>query len=948
MRKFLSLFIAIAMLVSLMPTFAFAADVAPVVIDFTKAKLPDGVDKYEGPVSGINSSEFTSIAAESSTYGDAQRTHYKTADTKIKLLTAGVSHGSWNSLPWDDANGNAKHAKWTIEFSLPNAGWYTIDFVNAVWYGAADFYIYADGQYAGVLNCYEDNSDGNSETSEIFESSDKLENAVYLTPDENGKIKMMFALKAQYSSSPGRALLNKMTLTPIGENNPYTLEDTIPETIAYDGSAEFTVSAKNSDGTVFANNGLNADKTARADVVTVSVKDGNTVSVAKIKEENGVYTYKIDAIKNGKSTLLISSDAGGKLQTKEVEITVAKATVAKSIELEFSADTVNNGGTSLPLKDYTAKETANFRIVPEYTSSKTGSRVQYKVESMSPKALLDIAPRAASNHTWLSAASRNGVDEIDAMFTIETDVLVPGWYNMSLQGGLRSAGCEMYVYVNGKYAGLYSFWHDASGWGEGELKSLNSLYLTPDENDKVRISLCVAKTHYDTPYALLYKMWLTPVAGNNVTFKKFVHNIPATLEKGESADIELYAEMSDGTYRHINGYAHDATVDSTNSIALTAKSGESVGFESTYDTLLGDGKYTGKLTANKTGKTTFTAKVLIDGTEYKEDITVTVPDNTPGEAADNIVNVYVASENGGTVTSSDITTGRINEVNLGKRITVEAQDSDSLKFSYWRNAAGKFVSSEKKYSFNANTNTSLIAVFDKASSESENTVKVIFYNENKALIASKDVEKGTTFALAKSGVATNMTGYVFREWSIADDAVIESLTRAVALYDVKNTAYGAYIFDGDDATPAYTASGKYEDTITYTAKGDNFSYWIVKDGSNRIVSYDKTISFKLWANIALEAVYADNSEAAPTIVLDEENGAYFIAYSIPAGYEKVSAGIVFSKSGTPTVNNCFSRAIAESPAATGQFTALPAEDETVARGYLMFKKDGVTRVIYAD
>ena len=950
MRKFLSLFIAIAMLVSLVPTFASAEEVetvAPIVIDFTKATLPDGVDKLAGAVSNISSTEFISVADESSKYtGDYQRVHYTSAEG-MKLLTASVSHGSWNSYSWDHTNANAVNARWTIEFSIPTAGWYTIDFINSVWYAAGDFYVYADGQYAGVLNCYADNDDGDQDTNNINSSTDALENAVYLTPDENGKIKMMFALKAQHCGACGRALLNKMTLTYLGEDSPLNISHTIPETLEYDGSAEFTISVKNSDESIFANNGLNADKTARADVVTVSVKDGNTVSVAKVGEENGVYTYKVDALGVGKSTLLITSDAGGKVQTKEVPITVANPTVAEKIELEFTRTTMNEPYNILP-PGWTLTDKANFEIAWDETTTVVGSRF-YNSTNFEGGKIFWLATRPYSNLTWINAKANAQANEIDAMFTVETTMYVPGWYNFSMEGALNQSGSEYYVYVNDKYAGLYSFWkEEEAGFVSGGEKKLNSIYITPDANNKVRISLCVAATHYTTAYAAPYKMWLTPVAGNNVTFKKFVHNIPGTLEQGESADVELYAEMSDGTYRHINGYAHDATVDNTNSITLSVKSGDAVGIESTYNALLDDGKYTAKLTANKAGSTTFTASVKIDGKEYTDDITVTVPDNAPGVAADEEVSVYIAAENGGNIASSDVIVGEVDTVDFGKSVTVSATDTDELKFSHWRNPAGKYVSNEKTYTFVANTNTALIAVFDEKVA-TDDLVLVNFFNQYKALLGSKKVTKGTTFADAKDGIDTTLTGHILDKWSIENTAEINSTTNAVALYNVEETEYSAYFFDGDEETPASVKKGKYGDLVTYTATRDNFSYWVVADGSNRIVSYDKTIAFSLWTTIAVKAVYNEAAEVVPTIVLDKHGDASFIAYIVPSGYTPVSAGIVFSQTGIPEVNRCYSRAVSEKLSSQGQFTARPAENETIARGYLMFKDpEGKTRVIYAD
>ena len=133
------------------------------------------------------------------------------------------------------------------------------------------------------------------------------------------------------------------------------------------------------------------------------------------------------------------------------------------------------------------------------------------------------------------------------------------------------------------------------------------------------------------------------------------------------------------------------------------------------------------------------------------------------------------------------------------------------------------------------------------------------------------------------------------------------------------------------------------------ATSENFSYWILGDESGCVVSYDKEISFYLWSDISLIAVYEGEKEALPTIHLDKEGNAYFITYNTPEAYEKLEAGIIFSKSGTPTVNSCYSRALSENGTPSGQFTALPSEKENVARGFLMVKdSDGEVRVIYTD
>ncbi len=422
----------------------------------------------------------------------------------------------------------------------------------------------------------------------------------------------------------------------------------------------------------------------------------------------------------------------------------------------------------------------------------------------------------------------------------------------------------------------------------------------------------------------------------SITPKSRFSMIDFTLTEMEVAAIELKA---DATELEIGGKANLTATANDKAIAHSF-----VTYENLNPTVV-KVEEDGTVTALATGEATI--KATANGLSDTVKITVAEPaPELPGEAADETVNVYVAAENGGSIVSGDITIGSVNEVAIGKSITVKAEDDEVLRFSHWRNAAGKFVSENKTYTFKANTNTSLVAVFDKPEGDDGNFASVLLYNENKTFIDQYYIEKGKPFSLISVVAWPQMTGHVFREWSIPDDTIINSLTRAVAFFDVKDEVYNAKFYDSNDTTPDYTGSGKYGEEVSYTATGENFSHWEMADGS--VVSYDKTMKLRLWADIELKAVYADEVKPVPTIILDEEDGAYFIAYSVPAGYEKVAAGIVFANSGTPTVNNCFSRATAERTDATGQFTATPNESESVARGYLMFKKDGEIRVIYAD
>ncbi len=342
----------------------------------------------------------------------------------------------------------------------------------------------------------------------------------------------------------------------------------------------------------------------------------------------------------------------------------------------------------------------------------------------------------------------------------------------------------------------------------------------------------------------------------------------------------------------------------------------------------------GVVTPVSEGVVTISAKTPDAKNKLTTEITVTV--NKPGEEVeDTTVNFTAFAENGGTVTNDK----EVREVPIGSKITVEATANEGYEFAYWRNASGKHLSSDAKETFTVNTNTAVIAVFDKTTTtEADATAPVYFYNENGSLIEKKDVEKGKTFGEAKEDVETSLTGHVFSKWSIEDNTVISKLLRAVALYNKEETEYKVTVGG------AVKASGKYGDEVTVKG-GDNFKAWKL---GNNIVSYDKEYKFFIWGDIELIEVTEGEAKAEPTIAINKSGENYFIAYNVPTGYTLVEAGIVFANSGTPTIGSFYSKATAKET--TGQFTSKSGDGtETTARGYLIFRDaSGSVRVIYAD
>ena len=275
---------------------------------------------------------------------------------------------------------------------------------------------------------------------------------------------------------------------------------------------------------------------------------------------------------------------------------------------------------------------------------------------------------------------------------------------------------------------------------------------------------------------------------------------------------------------------------------------------------------------------------------------------------------------------------------IGTKVLAEATADEGYTFAYWADSTGKVISENARETFTINVNTSAIAVFEKIASESDTNASVYFYNGNGEKLATETVAKGTAFADVKKPTAT-LTGFEFDKWSIADSAVISTITRAVALFkDTDNT----YMVKADGAV---VASGKkYGEEVTVKATEDNFTCWKL---GGKIVSYDKEFTFDVYADTELTKVCEGEAEAIPTVILDTVDGDHFLTYNVPAGFTKLEAGILFAESGNPTIGSFYAKATEKT--GSGQFTAKPNKDESVARGYIIFRDaSGSVRVIYAD
>ncbi|MBQ7119561.1 MAG: hypothetical protein IJO09_05045 [Oscillospiraceae bacterium] len=892
--------------------------------------IPDSVTNKIAPdkITFKESSRVKVVAEESSSFASHDDRVYQVEGVNVLQLDLGnTNDGSWI------ARSGSKETKWTIKVPLAKAGWYNLEILRSLWWANANFYVYADDQYAGYYSFTTDKPTDGSTGWKMSEAD--ASNTLYLTPDEEGYVKIMFAFDEDAGYRKARMQLATLTIRAAEiEGDSVTCVDivhTLPEEMQYGSTAEFEAYALMSDGTRRRINGYKSDATVDAsNSIDVSTSDNDLIinRTSDSLRDDGNYEGAITACGVGEKTVKLSVMVDGVLyeETATVNVTAAEEPVAFSMSLA-------GDGLSYPDKSAPSVwKTKGYAVVLEKTAEYPENRYYTQFD----KGVAQIYTKGKHFPDDMSKDSR---------ITFKIAVPHEGYYNIDFSGYKWFANADYSIYINGEYAGdtcchVPEYVID----GAYTSRALNTLYLPTGD---IEISFRMRKLHNYADIFTPKSLDFTPATVSEIAISEVeVNEIPETMEVGDAFDGTARALMNDGLYRSF-GFADDGTMPETDIIKVTSSNPDVIEVSNVvcvkqlteaekadYSIIIDPTTTTYKLSAKKAGSAKVTVTAIVDGKAKSKTVNITVPYKGAGELVEAATVKFGAfADVGGTVTDVN----EVKDVAIGSSVTVSATANDGYEFAYWRNASGKHLSSNAKETFVVNTNTAVIAVFDKIPEENDAEVPVYFYNGNGNLISNKQVTKGTTFADAKIA-NPSLTGFVFDKWSVADDAIINALTRAVALFNDSEEVYTVKV--GGNVV----VSGKYGYEVTVTGS-ENFKAW--KLGEN-IVSYDKKYSFYIWGNVALTEVTEGDVTVAPTVAIDNSDDNYFISYNVPEGYTLIEAGIVFAKSGKPEIGSCNSKAIAKK--GTGQFTAKKGEDaETVARGYVMFRdSDENVAVIYAD
>jgi len=274
----------------------------------------------------------------------------------------------------------------------------------------------------------------------------------------------------------------------------------------------------------------------------------------------------------------------------------------------------------------------------------------------------------------------------------------------------------------------------------------------------------------------------------------------------------------------------------------------------------------------------------------------------------------------------------------GTNITLTAPEVEGYKFIGWKRgsaATGKFIADapQEGFEYTALSNGCLTAMYDEVN-PAETAVE--FWNGNGEHLETVAVVDG---ALEKEVDEPSLIGFEFDDWYVNDSEifdvtnVLSGIVRAVARYN--------------DKAQTFTVNGEgsysYDAPVTFTSETEGT--W---KRNGKVVAYGDSYTYYVWDSAEVEFV-SGVSEKAPVVVLEysAKHGAYMIEYDKGSALEIAEAGILFGN-GTPTVSGgAMEKFTSQRSVSHGQFTAKPENSSYNAVGYIVYKDvDNTYKVIY--
>ncbi|MBQ7054503.1 MAG: S-layer homology domain-containing protein [Oscillospiraceae bacterium] len=366
------------------------------------------------------------------------------------------------------------------------------------------------------------------------------------------------------------------------------------------------------------------DNKAYTDSYSVEWKSSDT-SVATVVDG------EISGIKKGSATITATVTAkDGTIVYGKADITV-KEPSKEPIKLEFNSNTITDCASGKRIDSWIVAENSGWSIAKTYNNTITTIPRALDNSSLTLQLYLDSTTDPADGFLSMPSSSRKQM-----WFSIYAHDVAEGWYNIEFDGGggYADAGA-MFIYVNGQYAGFYN--HStkrAETVGYTDVKRLNTLYLTPDNDDKVKIVFAKVTgdsvTENDakiTTRVLKFKsLTLTPAdepreLGVEI---KDEQNEPIgesiTIPCGDTLKFSVSAVL-DGNSFNYSGYKEDASEDTG---VISAVSDSDVITITEDNGKITDETFNAMLKADKEGTSTIIVAVNVAGKSVTKNIDVEV------------------------------------------------------------------------------------------------------------------------------------------------------------------------------------------------------------------------------------------------------------------------------------------------------------------------------------
>ena len=908
MKKFISIFLVLCMMATLLPTDAFAEDddtenVVPIVVDFTKTTLPTGSaanTSYEGIVTPgyeINTDKSTTKGVRVNFVGNGLNTIH---DQGYGSLSA---KKTW---PGEKDSEYVKNLMLTINVEVATAGYYSPELIYGKNQYCGDFAIYINGQYAGEMtDAYVAGS-----TAKV-EADPMTFNTIYL---KEGKNEISFKCTLHRGTrTQSYLLLNKLTFTPCEETFvPVEFNYTFSEKVTAGKPTEFTVSA-NVDESQMKFSGTYSEYNevgSKIDKNLIVTSDNGTFNITE--QSTNVVKGTFTATEGGAATITATANVNGKLYTETIKTTAVAPIVAT-----FSKNNSVSGSTKY---SYDALVGRNYSVV-ESKSRETGNFLMNNGDYFQ----IEMLCVGSSVTPWpTKVAGAHGL-----LFTINVTAPSAGYYNTYFEYGAWNSSADFTMYINGVAAGEI----DGYIWGnnatEEREKTLNTVYLNEGENEvSFRLTKTYKRTNADGSDASGYNgYWFRP---KKLTFTPvdvapapvgFISTLPAEVAKGDAVEFTVKPVMSDGSDMYFGIYDDAGTKITDKPITLISNSGTITNITRTTEGV------SGTFTATEAGTAKITVSTIINETPYlntfdvmvtsNEDEVVTLPTtitmsvSTDASFAGNLTVI-------GEVQESAI---RTYSVSTGDSVTVKAADVEGKIFRGWLRggANGVVVSLESTYEFTAATNVALFAKYTDA--PAENVEAKEFYDWNGEFLAYDSYDSSL---LSKYG-------FSFNEWL---EAAGEYITRYVADYTATNT----YTITKPDNSKIEDVAHETEVTLT---NADPVSWY----SNGALAGYGTSYSF--YATEDAVITIGEEVQEGPIVKLNNPDGNTYILEYDANGATVIEKGIVIGNA-DPTVTSCFYKVISQRNDDNGKLMTNNDTGYTTVRGYIIYDDNGTYRVVYAD